>query len=417
MADAITIITNELLSISLAAIGAFTNIVSIPPKAVPTTTNEIARFAINPWRPTEVYITHSLGTDFWIRDGTIKSFCSPGSYSKLQDPDLIPKFFGVATLTTNELIAFGLNIVRKLLKRESHLSTTTPDIRTPGIVLGTNVPFVTLSWPGTNKDSAFRYAVEVEIDARSSAVTWLDLQDSAFFDPAIASAILRTIFRTNQAAAAKESIPRKNNFPPSDQDVRRLLPKWTQFRKAMGFAEPKCVSIECVNWERSFSYTNRARSSTPAKQVRFNDSTCFEGIAEKVFGHYDADACFTGLWDERPAAEWEKFQGPIKKRWKDLVDNFEKHLENRFGLKRNYLNKFTPRLTYATGNFGDFGLKRARIGWLEIPRSEQITHMEDGRHPEDAFSAEFDLETGEIKFINIENPDFIFRIWQKLKEE
>src|SRR5438477_12788280 len=73
--------TNELLSIGFGIIASFTNIVRIPSDAVPTKPDDLKKYVVgSPRSPVDLLLVHRDGTRFWITDGAVSWFCTPGSY-------------------------------------------------------------------------------------------------------------------------------------------------------------------------------------------------------------------------------------------------------------------------------------------------------------------------------------------------
>lgn len=54
--------TNALLNVAFALIANFTNVVEVPPDAVPQSQADIARFALIPTSPFILFIQHHKGT-------------------------------------------------------------------------------------------------------------------------------------------------------------------------------------------------------------------------------------------------------------------------------------------------------------------------------------------------------------------
>lgn len=114
--------------------------------------------------------------EFWYFNGYVDCMESSHSYFGLQDPDLVPRFFGSIRMSETEVIEMARRSVRKLgydppwLKTEPVLESakTAPRDR-PKVVLHFRVTWKTIDFKG------FRHVAEVEINADAKRVErfWL----------------------------------------------------------------------------------------------------------------------------------------------------------------------------------------------------------------------------------------------------
>ena len=73
--------TNTLINIALTIIANFTNVVHVPENAVPKDSGDIVHQVVGgPRDPTDLYLVDKKGTEFWIRNGVVFAYRSPGSY-------------------------------------------------------------------------------------------------------------------------------------------------------------------------------------------------------------------------------------------------------------------------------------------------------------------------------------------------
>jgi hypothetical protein len=139
-------------------------------------------------------------------------------------------------------------------------------------------------------------------------------------------------------------------------------------------------------------------------QVHFKNGACFESVNGVAFSHYAADAAFSGSWPIRPRAEWDRFGGKVVLRWEDLARGLEHTLTDRLGIPADLLAPFTSGAARRPPQLGTEAIKRLVIDWRNWPKTNGFVSIEDTTL---ALIAEFDLETGELKFINLVEPSLI----------
>src|SRR5439155_16999861 len=109
--------TNALLSIAFSLIANFTNVVPVPSDAVPQSAADLNKCIIgSPKSPTHLYLVHQKGTEFWIDDGVVYRYRSPGSFFELQDSKLITNYTGISTLESNDIVRIAGTALQRLIK-------------------------------------------------------------------------------------------------------------------------------------------------------------------------------------------------------------------------------------------------------------------------------------------------------------
>ena len=115
--------TNAILSVAFAIIANFTNVVYVPPQAVPRSENDLGAYQIGRrYFPLDLYLKHKQGNQFWIREGAVYQYETPESYFSLQDPKLIAKYVVTAKLSSNEVFQLASITVRQLVKNGDPLN-------------------------------------------------------------------------------------------------------------------------------------------------------------------------------------------------------------------------------------------------------------------------------------------------------
>lgn len=388
--------TNELLNIAFAIISNFTQVVELRQDAIPQTTNECEKVVIgSPSSPIEVCLIHKKGVRFNLVDGVVESFQTPGSFAGLQDLNSIDKFTGTPTLSSNEVIALATNTLRRLTKSGDPIANVMPNVRGPSKAEnGKPIPFYRITWPCTNLSWTDTTA-DMEIDAEKKQITYLYLPHPGFHDLLFAQQISNRVYKPEPPLERKRiPIPRDLYPSPSTNEVSQAIKNMLVFCAKLGLDPGTNVDLTAVDWQRSMLYTNELVSrDTPVCQVRFCNGARFESLKGVVFDFVRHDACFSGFYDERPKEEWRKFDGPKTKQWIDLAHDLETTLENKLGIPTKVLSKYEPTL-----HLGGDDLARCVVNWRKKGQL-QSTEDELGK----PFAAEFDLSTGQIKWIYFED--------------
>jgi hypothetical protein len=100
-----------------------------------------------------------------------------------------------------------------------------------------------------------------------------------------------------------------------------------------------------------------------------------------------------------------QFHGRAAKRWEDLAKQLENTLVAGLGIPKQFLAPFSPSPELNKLDPGEEGTKRTVVAWRNWPRNaNRFVSIDETTR---AFAAEFDVETGELKWINLNSPAFI----------
>jgi hypothetical protein len=408
--------TNALLSIAFSLIANFTNVVQVPSDAVPQNPADLSKFVVgSPSSPTDLYLVHRKGTAFWISGGVVYRYRSPGSFFRLQNTALIPNYEGTSTLDSNGVVRIAATALQRLIKTKDPLLSETngvPKVEHAGFYHGSQIPFYSIVWPRISRGPS--RGADVEIDGRTGTIVFIHLWDMAFRDPVYAAKIKDTVYTEPPKPPPAEpvSLVRKFHLPqPTTNYVQGAISNWMAFCGKLGVDPGTQTNIADVNWDRTWLYTNAANSETaPVCQIRFRNGACFESIGSTVFSDFAADACYTGFYGERPRVEWSRFTGKIVKRQEDLVKDLETVITEKLGIPKSVLAPFSAPRPHKPDEIADETgaiktIKRVPLEWRNWPlHAGRTVWISETRL---AFSAEFDLETGELKWISFHDPQFI----------
>ena len=189
------ILTNALLSIGFSLVAEFTNIVSVPADQVPTRVEDLARCVVgDPHSPIDFGFLHRNGASFTVTDGVVDRFTAPGSFMALRDPDLDPRFFGKAIMTSSQVLELATKTVERLARITNPIGNIKAVVKTGQRMDGKEIPCYEITWPKPYYRPGFGYFAGVEIDARNGQITHLELHDPAFCNYALCEQISNRVY-------------------------------------------------------------------------------------------------------------------------------------------------------------------------------------------------------------------------------
>jgi len=408
--------TNALLSIALSLATQFTNTVPTPSQVIPAGTNNVRQYLIgSPRSPLDVYFTLHNGVEFWIEDGAITQFRTPGSYFSLQEPERVPKFLGSPQFTSNQVFEIAERTMRRLIKSGEPLAGLEPKIQAAGHYKGQAIPFYEVSWPV--KNTGYREAASIEIDARTGGVTSLMLWHVGFRDTAFAQKVSNQVAKaeTPVKSPGKSVLLGNQNpkfrqvFPvPPTNVVEKAISHWLTVCQKLRIEPGKQTNLTDVDWEASGLFSWDIASTNQAScRVRFHNGTQFDSLDSLVLGHLSWDACFKDDWQARPHEQWKEFEGFIGKNWEDLAKQFTRLLIETYSIPEELLGKYDPGPFSRPPELGSIAIRRFWVHWREWPRDlnpEEFISVEESKL---GLMVEFDLQTGEVKGFGFKDPELL----------
>jgi hypothetical protein len=400
------VVTNQLLTIAFSIVTNFTSLVEVPTDCVPRTLADIKHYGIgSPSSPIDIGLTQTNGGHFGVCDGVVSYFDSERSVFHEQDPGKLWKYSGTAILTTNEALLLASNTLQRLIvtnhaARGLAATRGAPKVHQAGIYEGQHLPFFKIEWPSITEGP---YGANIEIDGRTAKVVHLVLFDDVFRDYALDAKIRRQVY-------TPESVPKLGNedllspikrfhLPqPSTNTAHQAIGAWLQFCYKLGCTPGSQTNVSDINWDLTWLYTNKQISaSAPICQIRFKNGACFESINGITISHYPEDACFAGDWDRRPAENWARFRGEVTKDWTALAKRLELRLADKLQIPPNLLALCRAWPRFQPPEVGTRAYKCLVVDWRELPSHPLPIKAKETRL---AFAAEFDLQTGDLKWIS-----------------
>lgn len=381
----------------------FANLVPIASEGIPLGTNDLATYSVgSPMWPTELCLVHKNGTRYNVLAGIIQSYEDPRAVGK--DPGHVQKYNRTSLLTSNEAFVVASGTLMRLAKTANPTRSRPPLVQCPSVGQNASpIPLYRFDWRVSSDSS--RSLAEIAIDARNGHVVSLSLTDPAFCDIAQERQIRGSVYtaepRTN---LPRPPLDRRRFAIPSTNEVQMGLSNCMRLCEKLGLRVAANMTLSGVSWERTYVYTNHLLSERVC-QVHLISGASFEFIGSTAVSYQTDDACYVRAWDTKSGEEWQRFRGRVSRRWSDLARNLENDIAREFNVSKAALSRLRPVDAYGSPELGKEGIVRCVVRWLEGEEDKRLAGT--GLEPGGVFSAEFDLQSGELKYISVYNPAVI----------
>ena len=150
------------------------------PTPTPVTGNQVLDFKCDP-RKGQIggLLTLTNGTRFSFVDGHVSSYRSRVSYFSLQDPELIPSFYGLIKVREAEALRIARGVIKRLGYSETLFHTELPPRVTQPEKMGADrvaryrFQWLDPDWRASPKIAGVTPALlDVEVDASSGRLKW-----------------------------------------------------------------------------------------------------------------------------------------------------------------------------------------------------------------------------------------------------
>jgi hypothetical protein len=405
------VLTNLLLGVGFTLISNFSNSVGMPGRDVPKVVEDLRYYAVGAFEsPVNMYLISRDGASFWIKKGAVTGYASPDSYhytganSRSLDP-----YMGEASLDRQQATELAIRVIKRLAKNGDPFPGLPPKQHPLEDYKGKPIPFYWFTWVKTNSIFEQGYAAAcVEVDARTSQITYVNLFDEAFYDRPFEQD-LKNRFSTPEKPPTNviSRTPPRVLPLPSTNEVLKALQGLPWFCHKFGFSTGSGRAFGDINWSNTCVFPDpRISAATNLCELAFRDNSRFTSIDGVGICYCAGDACFVEGWDVRSAEGWIPFKGKVTKRWEDLARGLEELLVG-IGMSKEQLAPYFAQPRFNFPGSGTNSLKRVLVDWRDWKgpadykgRTVMISETKL------ALSAEFDLETGELKSIDFFDPAF-----------
>jgi hypothetical protein len=265
----------------------------------PITTNMVRSFKCDN-RKGEVggMVVLTNGFQFVFLDGRVCIYRSPWSFFSLQDPDLLPRFYGTVRITETNAVAIARTAIRKLGYGVHELPIEAPpEITPPEEVSGHVIPRYRLRWLDSldrgreTAASIHPVVLDVEIDASNGHIQMLSLigTNTARRSPAISVSAPDDLRFTRDFRAAPGTGRQTEPVSPAYATafLNAILPKISDFVAGAGLEVSTPISTNAVDESR---YACRMVEGSPYAQVYLTNGDRFNFEHGHVVAFYAHDA-------------------------------------------------------------------------------------------------------------------------------
>ena len=264
---------------------------------VPITTNQVAEFKCDPRSgQTGGMLTLTNGTRFSFLDGRVCIYRSPQSYFSLQDPDLIPQFYGSVKLKEKEALKIAFGVIKKLGYENSVFNADNLPLVTRPEEVGTNYisryrfRWVDPNWPAsTETNAAVPALLDIEVNASNGKVEMVIISSRDTRRPSPFVNVVPPMLHSNtsrqklsggtQTAAVSDAY--------AGAFLSAILPQLSDFIAKAGLNIPIPVT---TNQVVSTNYICRIMNGEPIAQLYLTNADRFNYRQGYFSGFYAHDA-------------------------------------------------------------------------------------------------------------------------------
>ena len=204
------------------------------PIPTPIVQSQVRHFFCDP-RAGEIggWVVLTNGYEFWYEKGYVRAFSSPWNYFRLQDPDLVPKFYGPLRMNENEAVALARQSLKKLGYTNEIFSAVKPEVKLAtskeSFANDQGVPQYRIIWHDpdwTNRDIA-----ELDVNAKVKHVDAFELYSKIFWqtkpDVGVVPKLLPKTKPQPQLIGGRRLTPVSGAY--SNACMNTLMPAFTDF--------------------------------------------------------------------------------------------------------------------------------------------------------------------------------------------
>ena len=365
----------------------------------PPTTAQVEKFVCSPRADLfggRVILTN--GCDFVFNHGHIEKFADPKSYYELQDPDLIPKFYGPIKLTQKDAERVVREAIKKLGYTEDMLDAGQPPKITPPPRFGKNqVARYRVQWFdysfGNPDDPPL--SAQFEVDATTGKIHMMYLFNKKSWRPDPQIDVKPTII--GKAAQTVPVGPGRRmyrvNKEYSDAFLAAILPQCSDYIKATGFHIPIPITTNDVDMSK---YEFGIVDNDPNVFMDLKNTARFVYSHGQVIAFYAPDVtCLPGEDQKLPN---EAYYGKVNMTTNQAIELVRQTVK-RLGYSEKDLYMDKPPYAFGPARVGTNFFTRMVVEWRE------------NFYAPTRVNAEVDVTQKELKSLYI-NDHVLTNIWR-----
>jgi len=249
------------------------------------------------------------GHEFAFMHGHVEMYRSPECYYEIQDPDLVPRFFGPVRLSEKQALQVAHEAIRKLgYTAASLFADRAPVVTKPAKIGKNHVPRFRIRWndPSRGNPENPPPSVDFEVDATTGRIhllyllnpdTWREGPKVAVHPPVLGKAP-ETEYR-----GGREMLPVSQAY--SNAFLKAILPQFSEYIRATGFPVSLPITTNDVNMTR---YICGLVDDDPMAMVDLKTGARFVYRHGQVIAFYASDVMQLPGREDPPFPQYEKFQ-------------------------------------------------------------------------------------------------------------
>jgi hypothetical protein len=362
------------------------------PVAVPVTTNQVVAFKCDPrLGQTGGALTLADGTQFTFLDGRVCIYRSPKSYFSLQDPALIPQFFGPVKVDEKSALKTARAVILKLGYKNSVFNADSAPLVTRPEPVGTNfISRYRFQWADPDRPisneagAAIPSLLDIEVNASNGAVEMVVISSRDTRRPSptvdVVPQLLHSKTNGQQLLGGRQTAAVSAAY--ADAFLNTILPQLSAFISSAGLNLPTPVT---TNQIVRTNYLCRILNGQPIAQLYFTNGDRFN-YRQGYFSAFYAHDAFMKFPQTGASSD---FLGHINMTTNEAITLCEAVMR-----KLGYVDKFpVPTVSYAQGS-GSLAFTRYTYYWRHLGQDNEFA------------SFEVDMEHKTIKSIYLKDPVF-----------
>jgi len=351
------------------------------------------------------------GCAFIFDHGRVENFESPHSYYYLQDPDLIPKFYGPVKLTPTQVLQIAHQAIKKLGYTDAMLSADRPpQITPPPQNEGHFIARYRIRWydPTRGHDpNNPPLSIEFEVDAATGQIQMLNMLNPNTYRPD-----LNLNIRPLVIGNGPQSMPVGSGWAitPVSQEyakafLKAIMPQLDDFVKTSGILVKTPIAINDVDMTKYLAeYNCGFVEGDPRAFIDMQNGSRFLYSHGQIIAFYAPDVMkLPGRDNPHTFPGYEEFQaqfyGPINMTTNEAVALVRQTIR-KLGYSEKALHVDQPPRTYGPGWWGTNRIARCSVEWREA--NDGPTYV----------NAEVDVAKKSLKSLYI-NDHAITDIWRQ----
>ncbi len=292
------------------------------------------------------------GGAFIFDHGRVESFESPRSYFNLQNPDLIPKFYGPVKISESQALQVAHDAIKKLGYTDAMLSADRPPQTTLPERVGTNyIARYRFRW--TDPTRGFNPnnpppSIEFEVDATTGQIQMLNISNPNTWHRDLNVDVHPPII--GEGPASVPVGPGRKIYPVSqaysNAFLAAILMQCSQYVKTAGFPVHLPIALKDINMA---SYVCGLVDGDPMAAFDLKSGAHFDYRHGQVIAFYSSDVMeLPGREIPHSPPDYEKFQagffGPINMTTDDAVALVRQTAQNLGYSQKNLRIDEPPRI-------------------------------------------------------------------------